>query len=127
MAAADIVEIMARAFFDADNGIDGDQIGDMIYEDRRINGDSVEQAIALTLDVIGCGMRAAAAALNAAGYAIVPREPTEAMLQAAAPALKEVDAYVAEMQLRGRGPITYQDGKPPLYHAWQAMVTAAEG
>lgn len=70
--------------------------------------------------------RAVANALAEAGYAIVPREPTEAMMQAAEPPFREINAILAEHEIgHGRGPIAYPDGKPPLVHAWRAMVDAA--
>lgn len=47
------------------------------------------------------------AALRAAGYALVPVEPTEAMVQAAADNSKRTDAYEA-------------------YSVWQSMISASK-
>lgn len=46
--------------------------------------------------------RAALAALDAAGYAVVPREPTEAMMDAAKPGFKEA----IEAALRAQGEVS---------------------
>lgn len=80
-----MAERVARAIFDAENGLDGDRIGDMLYEDFRIEGDK-DEAIAQVMMVCRMAARAAISAVEAwntkAGYVTVPREPTEAMVNA---------------------------------------------
>lgn len=68
---SEMVERVARAIYDAENGIDGDQIADMLYDDIRIIG-SVDECRAMTLAVCRMAARAAIAAM---------REPTEVMVR----------------------------------------------
>lgn len=77
-----IVEIIARAIYAADNGIDGDTIGSMLYEDFRIEPkgqpgvDPATECRDATLGVCKTAATAALSALRAAGYAVVAREPS---------------------------------------------------
>lgn len=48
-------------------------------------------------------------------------EPSEAMLMAAEPALKDVNGAICLAAMRGHE-IRYFDDKPPLYHAYKAMT-----
>lgn len=76
MIDSKIVEAVARAIYDAPNGIDGDQVSDMLYEDERITGANAEECRAQTMAVCRSAARAAIAAheaaLMAAGMVIVP-------------------------------------------------------
>ena len=53
------------------------------------------------------------------------REPTEAMMDASRPAMREVDDRLGFVQMRSAKPISWPDGEPPLKHAWRAMIDAA--
>lgn len=55
-----MVERVAKAIFDAENGLDGDCVGDMIYEDFRIDG-PVDNAMKETMIVCTMAARAAIA------------------------------------------------------------------
>ena len=57
---------------------------------------------------------------------LVPREPTQAMMEAAKPAFKQIDAWCAEMQLARGRKAEWSDDDPPLKQAWRAMLSAAE-
>jgi len=64
--------------------------------------------------------------IEAAGYAVVPREPTEEMISAAAETkgMKDVDraCIFAAIHAQGLRP----DEPVPLKQAWQAMIEASE-
>lgn len=77
-----LVEAMARAIYDADNGIDGDTIAEIIHENFRIEAADGNRGIDNTMAVCRIAARAALAAAREAGYAIVPVAPTEAMTEA---------------------------------------------
>lgn len=57
-----IVEQVARAIRDAENGIDGDTVGDMLYEDFRIEGNA-DECRAQLLVVCRAAARAAIGAM----------------------------------------------------------------
>jgi hypothetical protein len=59
------------------------------------------------------------------GYAIVPLEPTQEMIEAAKPALGQVNDILALHQARGNALDLRVDGQYPLWHAYKAMVAAA--
>lgn len=52
------------------------------------------------------------------------REPTDAMLAAAKPALADVEGLIAVASARG-AVLRWTDDKSPLWHAWQAMIDEA--
>lgn len=52
------------------------------------------------------------------------REPTTAMLEASRPAFAEVNNALAIAAIH-HFPISMRDGKPPLWHAWNAMIDEA--
>jgi hypothetical protein len=54
------------------------------------------------------------------------REPTEAMMVAAAPALEGVNSLLQIAQIHG-AKLEWTNGEPPLKHAWRAMIDAALG
>lgn len=54
------------------------------------------------------------------------REPTEAMMLAAAPSLKGVDSLMQLARIHG-AKLEWTNGEPPLKHAWRAMIDAALG
>lgn len=72
----EMVERVARAIYDAPNGIDGDQVADMLIEDSRISSAFPAENREQVLAVCRQAARAAIAAL---------REPTDAMIKAASP------------------------------------------
>jgi hypothetical protein len=72
------VKRAAQAIFDAENGIDGDRIGDMLYGDFRING-PVDNALAETMEVCRLAARAALSAAALAPLAAV--EPSEEQVE----------------------------------------------
>ena len=93
---SDLVEEVARSIYDADNDIDGDQVGDMLYENDRITDVSTEAAIEQTMRVC---RSAARAAIKATLVGI--REPSEAMKQAGlAVALREFAANINPKMVR---------------------------
>lgn len=94
---SEMIERVARAIYDAQNGIDGDQVGDMLYTDHRIDGPDAETCRAQVMRVCNYAARAAIAAM---------REPTEVMIEASN---REWDG---RMSYRSSG-------------AWQAMIDAA--
>ena len=100
----EMVERVARAIYDAPNGIDGDQIADMLYEDGRISGKTAEECRAQVLAVCRMASRAAIAAM---------REPVWRMLDAANDAFPEPPTTMTCGEFGKR--------------LWQAMVDAALG
>lgn len=76
MAGNEMVERVARAIFDAENGLDGDRVGDMLYGDFRIDG-PVENAREETMIVCRMAARAAIEAMREP-----PVQVTDAMRQA---------------------------------------------
>lgn len=58
--------VIARAIYDAPNGIDGDQLADMLIEDDRINGATADECRAQIMAVCTHAARAAFAAIEAA-------------------------------------------------------------
>ncbi len=66
-----MIDRVAQAIYDAPNGIDGDQLADMILDDDRITGQSPVECRAQVLAVCQMAARAAIEAM---------REPTEEML-----------------------------------------------
>ena len=85
---SEIVERVAQAIYDAPNGIDGDQLADMLLDDDRISGANVEecrrQILAVCRQVAIAAIEVHKAALAEAGYKIVAREPSEDMMAAGA-------------------------------------------
>lgn len=77
-------EVVAQAIYDAPNGIDGDQVGDMLIEDFRIEGETPKDCVAMVEEICRHAADAAIAALEAAGYVVAPIEPTQEMVEAAA-------------------------------------------
>ena len=94
--------------------------------------DEVEAAIAArlrtgTVDVMGTRVPVQSNPRELARAAIAAlREPSETMLAAANEPLSEVNAILGMHQVGTSTKLTYKDGKPPLYHAWQAMLGAVE-
>jgi hypothetical protein len=82
------IERAAQAIYDAPNGIDGDQIADMLYTDFRIAGPSPADCRAQTMGVCRQAAKAAIAAYTAA-------------LAEAAPSEAEVHAAIGEMLATG--------------------------
>lgn len=72
-------EKAVEAMFHAENGIDGDSVGDMVFEDFRISG-TAEEAIKTSKAVLARALTAALSALESEGWVLVPLEPTEAMI-----------------------------------------------
>lgn len=85
-----LVEAMARSIYDADNGIDGDTIAEIIHENFRIETADGNRGIDNTMAVCRIAARAALAAARETGYTIVPMEPTEAMAAAGVAAFTNV-------------------------------------
>ena len=87
----------------------------------------VAQAIADEYALVTGGRIATRNVRRCAARAIeAMREPTAAMMAAAVEPLAEVNAIVSfNAARRGGDGLTYKDGKPPLWHAWQAMIGAA--
>jgi len=72
---------LAQAIYDAPNGIDGDQLADMLLEDSRITGPTIGECREQILDVCQHVADAALAAIEAAGFDLVRKsEPTSAEL-----------------------------------------------
>jgi 3-oxoacyl-[acyl-carrier-protein] synthase III len=59
----EMVERVARAIYDAENGIDGDQIADMLVEDFRIYG-TADECREMTMEVCRQAARAALVAIG---------------------------------------------------------------
>jgi hypothetical protein len=82
------IDQVAQAIYDAPNGIDGDQIADMLIDDDRITGETAEecrgQVFAVCQHAAVPAISAHKAALVAAGHKITAREPTEKMAAATA-------------------------------------------
>jgi hypothetical protein len=54
------------------------------------------------------------------------REPTVAMLKAGEVPFGDVDRIICLYAAREAGAgLTWKEGKPPLWHAWRAMIDAA--
>jgi hypothetical protein len=71
---AEMVDRVTQAIYDAPNGIDGDQLADMLLDNDRITG----------ADAATCRAQVRAVCENAARAAIAAlREPTESMCRAA--------------------------------------------
>ena len=49
------------------------------------------------------------------------REPTEVMMNAAEPAFRHVNSMLGVAHAHGQQ-LQWDDGKPPLWFAWQAMI-----
>lgn len=77
MTRDELVEVMARAVFDAPNGLDGDSIATMICENVRVQVIDGDKGITDTMTVCRAAARAALEAAEQAGWALVPREPTD--------------------------------------------------
>ena len=78
-------ERVARAIYDAPNGIDGDQLADMLIENDRIYGDAEvarQQVMRVCLHAADAAIAAYEAALAEEGLVIVPREATKGMIDA---------------------------------------------
>lgn len=73
-----LVEVMARAVYDAENGIDGDTIAEIIHENFRIEADDGNKGIDNTMAVCRIAARAAIAAARKAGFEIKPPPVTSA-------------------------------------------------
>lgn len=59
------------------------------------------------------------------GWQLVPKEPTQAMIEAASPAFTLINSWCAEMQVvRGRK-ADWTSENPPLKQAWRLMMSAA--
>lgn len=86
---SEMVERAAQAMFDANNGIDGDRIGDMVYDDFRISG-SPDECVAMVMAVCRLAVRAAMAAM---------REPTGEMVSAACRVPDEGDGIYLLVQV----------------------------
>lgn len=60
-------EKAVEAMFHAENGIDGDSVGDMVFEDFRISG-TAEEAIKTSKAVLARALTAALSALESEGW-----------------------------------------------------------
>ena len=105
---SDMVERVARAIYDAPNGIDGDQLADMLVEDCRITGADPAACQTQVLDVCRHVARAAIAAM---------REPTEAMVS------KRAERPVT-LQMSGLA-MSAPLGASAAKDCWRAMIDAA--
>ena len=127
-----VFELVGVAIYDAPNGIDGDQLADMLIEDDRISGTTLEECIAQVREVCRMAARAAIdahkAALAEAGYVIVPREPTDTMMAAALvdPVTEAVDGLIMFARAHGAHlPAKYRGNNIPLKRWYRTMVGAA--
>jgi hypothetical protein len=118
---AAIIEAVARAIYDADNAIDGDRVGDMLYEDFRIGGDregAIDQVMRVCASAAAAAIAAHERALADVGYVIVPREPSESMIEAARDTQHSIESVTEDM-----APSTGVQ----VANFWRAMIDAAAG
>lgn len=120
----DLREVVARAIFEAENGIDGDRIGTMIYENFRIEDRNGDMGIGETMLVCKKAADAALEAIRGAGFAVVPVDPTLDMLQSGREAAKAtrpsgVSGMTLDAQIRSE---CAREGA-----VYRAMLAASQG
>jgi hypothetical protein len=97
---AELVDRIARAIYDAPNGLDGDQIADMLYTDERMP-DTRDEALVATFDVCRQAARAAIAAMpraEALAVAVAALEKVESKFVGPGPIARDALTRIAAIE-----------------------------
>jgi hypothetical protein len=125
----DLTEVLARAM-EPECDWDGAQLAEIpTYKLTEGTKNDLRASVARNKENALCKVRRQLAALDAAGYQIVPKEPTEEMWQAAVrdAATKAVDGMVAIASIHGCAlpPLYSTRENSMLLRCYRAMLAAA--